>query len=78
MTILTIAAVVIVIGWFALTTMLWTSFKEDERVHPIYRSMAAHSETERGKLGLHPEREGRLAARINRPSAESHGIVKQS
>jgi hypothetical protein len=38
MTIFTVAAGVIVIGWFALTALFWTSFNEDERVHPIYRS----------------------------------------
>jgi len=38
MTIFTFAAVVIVIGWFALTALFWASFKEDEQVHPIDRS----------------------------------------
>jgi len=36
MTIFTIAAVVIVIGWFAFTALFWASFKEDKQVHPIY------------------------------------------
>jgi hypothetical protein len=29
---------VIVIGWFALAALFWASFKEDDKVHPIYRS----------------------------------------
>lgn len=37
MTIFTIAAVLIVIGWFAITALFWASFNEDEQVHPIYR-----------------------------------------
>lgn len=36
MTIFTIAAAVIVIGWFAFTVLFWASFKEDKQVHPIY------------------------------------------
>ena len=78
MIILTIAAVVIVIGWFALTARLWTSFKEDECVHPIYRSMMAHTEMERGKPVSHPKPEGCLAARIHAARAEPHGTAKQS
>jgi hypothetical protein len=38
MTIFMIVSVIIVIAWLALTALFWMSFKEDKRVHPIYRS----------------------------------------
>jgi hypothetical protein len=39
MTIFEIVTAIIVTVWFALTLLLWASFKEDERPHPSYRSM---------------------------------------
>ena len=77
MTILTIAAVVIVIAWFAFTTLFWTSFKEDERVHPIYRSTMAQPEIE-PKPASCPKTGGSPVLRINAACAPSHGTVKQS
>ncbi len=41
MTIFTFAAVVIVTGWFVSAALLWGAFKEDEQMHPIYRSGVA-------------------------------------
>ena len=58
MTIHTIAAMVIVIAGLTLAALFWSSFKEDERVHPIYRSRMAHNQTGRGESVSHPEREG--------------------
>jgi hypothetical protein len=53
MTIFTIAAVVIVIGWFTVTAFFWECFKEDEQAHPIYRekenSVGESNDTESGK-----------------------------
>ena len=57
MTIFTIAAMVIVIGWLTLAALFWASFQEDEQAHPIYRSRMAHNQPGRGPVS-HPEREG--------------------
>jgi hypothetical protein len=42
MTIIATVTVVLGVVWFVLAGLFWMLFREDERVHPIYREGMAH------------------------------------
>jgi hypothetical protein len=50
MDIFAFAAVLMVSGWLGLAVLLWASFKEDARVHPIYRMSNAGDRRDSARL----------------------------